>query len=83
MKRAASWCLCFVLASAFLAGCGMFGDSRLYTGLLALCARCHAGAEAPAKTNAIPGAAGMQGSAGKSGGFRCDFTMDHVKGVKP
>ena len=75
MKRLATWVLC--VAFVFLAGCGMFGDSRLYTGILNLCAKCHAdGTGQPAgldnlKTSA-PGAEGVGGTSAK-----CKFTMDH------
>jgi hypothetical protein len=88
MKRIVSWLLYLVLTVAFFTGCGMFGDTRLYTGLYALCAKCHLDnpAAPPAGMEKLkqstPGAEGIGGSTGK-----CTFQMDHwsrveTKGVK-
>jgi hypothetical protein len=80
MKRAASWFLCVALV--LLSGCAMFGDTRLYTGLLGLCARCHAPGDAPDAANVkpafkpAPGATGPQSKA-EGCATRCTFTMSH------
>jgi hypothetical protein len=74
------------VAVVFLVGCGMFGDTRLYTGILNLCAKCHAdNPTAPAGMDNLkrsaPGAEGVGGTSAK-----CKFTMDHwtrKEGAKP
>ena len=77
MKRAIHWLLC--VAAVALAGCGMFGDSRLYTGILGLCAKCHSDGEAPSKATLLetapPGPRGPAGSVICP--TRCAFTMGH------
>jgi hypothetical protein len=63
----------------FIMGCGMFGDSRLYTGLLGLCAKCHAeNGTPPSKATVLP-EAGPMGNVGKTEGAvcptKCTFKM--------
>ena len=87
MKRAASWFLCCVLSGALLAGCGMFGDSRLYAGLLGLCAKCHVADLVPSKATLLeiapPGPRGPAGSVICP--THCTFSMGHgtIEGEKP
>jgi hypothetical protein len=75
VKKILSLMACILLVSVM--GCGMFGDTRLYTGILNLCAKCHAdNPTAPAGMDNLkrsaPGAEGVGGTSAK-----CKFTMDH------
>jgi len=74
VKKILSLLACF--AMVLLMGCGMFGDSRLYTGILNLCAKCHAdNLTAPAGMDNLKSVPGAEGPGGN--GAKCKFTMDH------
>lgn len=66
MKRAASLLVCVVLAGAFLAGCGMFGDTGFYSAIAEACAKCHMQGQKPSKATLIPkpSEAGVKGPGG-------------------
>jgi hypothetical protein len=78
VKNLLRWLFCLALVVVFCSGCGMFGDTKLYTGLLALCARCHADsipAEVSPLDKSAPGEKGPGGRAGCAA--KCTFTMSH------
>jgi len=77
VKKIIPWLLCVVFV--ILAGCGMFGDTRLYTGILGLCAKCHADGAAPSKATLLETA--PPGPRGPASSLicptRCTFSMGH------
>lgn len=79
MKRFGQWLLCVVFV--VFSGCAMFGDTRLYTGILGLCAKCHADGAAPSKETLLktsaPGVMGPAGTQSIICPTRCTFSMGH------